>query len=87
MSPIATLTVTVLRGRGTVNGKQKAPDRRRGACNPQAKLDDDKVRWMRSVWQSVVDGRRMTVRAVAAAAGVSKSTAYDILIGNKWRHV
>lgn len=56
--------------------------RKRGADNPLAKLDADKVRLIRQAWR---DG--VPMRQIAIALGINSGTVHGVVRGKTWRHV
>ena len=62
---------------------QNDSDNRVGSRNPQAKLTEERVRAMKRLRSEA----RVSIRAIAAAFAVSKSTVHAILSGRKWTHV
>lgn len=68
---------------GDRNGTRTHPEVvKRGGANPNAKLDEDAVRWIR-----VMYSLGSTQREIAEQFGIAQTVAGDAVTGRQWGHV
>lgn len=62
-------------------------DHRTGSNNPKAKINEEIAALILDRLGKIENGRRCSVRSLAAEYGIGKSTVHAIAAGWKWRHV